>query len=614
MIPHGMAMATDRITFDVGGRRVRDLNGNGQLDPYEDPRLPVEERVDDLLARMTLEEKAGLMFHPPIGIGSEGELIDGPSPFGGDGTTRLVAERHINHFNIYAAPNARRTAEWHNRLQRVAEGTRLGIPVTISSDPRHSFDENPATSWGAGAFSQWPEPIGFGAAGDEELVEQFGAIARQEYRAVGIHVALHPMADVATEPRWARTVGTFGEDFELVGKLTAAYIRGFQGAELGPGSVACMTKHFPGGGPQADGEDAHFPYGKDQVYPGGRFEDHLRPFEAAFAAGSAQIMPYYGRPVGTDLEPVGFGFNKEVITGLLRGRFGFDGVVCTDWGLVTDATMPDGSIFEAKAWGVEELDATERLFLIVEAGCDQLGGETLPELLVALVESGRIAEARIDASVRRILRDKFRLGLFDDPYVDPDAAALICGNDAFRVAGAEAQRRAMVMIANDGLLPLDAGARVYVDGLDVDAAAAYGQVVTDPADADAAIVFRHAPYEARNATFIESLFHAGSLEFPAAERHRILEIAGAVPTILVVHLDRPAILTELVPACGAVIGTFGASPQAILDLAFGRFAPSGKLPFELPSSMDAVRQQLPDVPCDSEAPLFPLGHGLTNGV
>jgi beta-glucosidase len=609
MIPRGMA--ADGVTFEIDGRRVRDLNGNGQLDPYEDPRRSVEERVEDLLGRMTLPEKAGLMFHPPIGIGPEGELLDGPSAFGGEGPTRLVAERHLNHFNIYVAPDARRTAEWHNRLQLVAEGTRLGIPVTISSDPRHSFDENPVTSWAAGSFSQWPEPIGLGATRDEELVRRFGDIARQEYRAVGIHVALHPMADVATEPRWARAAGTFGEDFELAGRLTAAYIRGFQGDELGPTSVACMVKHFPGGGPQADGEDAHFPYGKDQVYPGGRFDEHLRPFESALAPGAAQIMPYYGRPVGTELEPVGFGFNRGVITGMLRGRYGFDGVVCTDWALVSDTPMPDGSVWEAKAWGVEELDAADRLLKIIEAGCDQLGGETLPELLVELVESGRIQESRIDESARRILRDKFRLGLFDDPYVDPDAAVTLCGSDDFRAAGSEAQRRAMVLLANDGLLPLASGARIYVDGLDAEAAAAYGEVVAQPSDADAAIVFRNAPFEPRTGTFIEALFHAGSLDFPADERERVLELARTVPTILIVHLDRPAILTGLADACGAVIGTFGASPDAMLDLVFGRFSPGGTLPFELPSSMDAVRRQLPDVPCDSEQPLFPFGHGLT---
>jgi beta-glucosidase len=296
---------------------------------------------------------------------------------------------------------------------------------------------------------------------------------------------------------------------------------------------------------------------------------------------------------------------------MLRGRYGFDGVVCTDWALVSDTPMPDGSVWEAKAWGVEELDAADRLAKIVEAGCDQLGGETLPELLVELVRSGRISESRIDESARRILRDKFRLGLFDDPYVDVEAAERICGSDAFRAAGAEAQRRSVVVLANDGVLPLAPGAKIYVDGLPASAAAAYGEVVADPADADAAIVFRHAPYEPRNATFIESLFHAGSLEFPADERDRVLDVARAVPTIFVVHLDRPAVLTDFAEPCAALVGTFGASPETILDLVFGRYSPTGKLPFELPSSMDAAARQLPDVPCDSERPLFRFGHGLS---
>ena len=570
---------------------------------FRDPTRSLDERVDDLLGRLTLEEKAGLMFHPAIMVGPNGELAAD--------SAELVAERHVNHFNIYFTPGPGPLAEWHNRLQEIAAGTRLGIPVTISSDPRHAFDENPATSWSAGSFSQWPEPIGLGAIGDEELVRRFGDIARQEYRAVGIHVALHPMADIATEPRWARIGGTFGEDAAAVGRLAAAYIRGFQGDELGPESVACMTKHFPGGGPQAGGEDPHFPYGKDQVYPGGAFEHHLTPFEAAFAAGTAQVMPYYGRPVGTDLEEVGFGFNREVITGLLRGRFGFDGVVCTDWALVSDLPMPDGSTWEAKAWGVEQLDAAGRLQKIVEAGCDQLGGEALPELLVELVRGGRIPESRLDESARRILRDKFRLGLFDDPFVDPADAERVCGSAAFRAAGAEAQRRALTLLTNDGTLPLAGRPKLYVDGLPIEAAGAYGDVVERPEDADVAVVFRPAPYEPRNGSFIESLFHAGSLDFPEDERDRLLALAAAVPTILVVHLDRPAILTGLTDACAAVVGSFGAAPEAILDLVVGRFAPTGKLPFELPSSMDAVRRQLPDVPCDSERPLFPLGHGLT---
>jgi beta-glucosidase len=610
-------MATEMLTFEIDGKRVRDLNGNGRLDPYEDPRVPTEERVDDLLAQMTLEEKAGLMFHTFIEIGPNGEVLDNPLPVDpgqvADAAQILITERHLTHFNVRETPqDARHVAEWHNAVQRLAEDTRLGIPVTISSDPRHAFNENRATSFAAGWLSQWPEPIGLGATRDADLVRQFGEIAGAEYRAIGIRVALHPMADVATEPRWARIAGTFGEDFELVATMTAAYIRGFQGEVLGPTSVACMTKHFPGGGPQGnDGEDPHFPYGKDQIYPGGRFEDHLRPFEAAFAAGTAQVMPYYGRPVGTGLEPVGFGFNRGVITGMLRERYGFDGVICSDWRLITDELMPDGSFFEARPWGVEDLATAERLLRLVDAGCDQLGGEALPELLVELVRDGRVSEARIDESARRILRDKFRLGLFDDPYVDSDAAARICGSDQFRAAGLEAQRRSLVLIANDGLLPLKPGVRLYVDGLSREAALAYGGVVDHHADADVAIIFRPAPYERRNARFLEAYFHAGSLEFPDDEREHILELARSLPTILIVHLDRPAILTGLDEACAAVVGAFGATSEVILDLLFGRVSPTGKLPFELPSSMEAVRRQLPDVPCDSEQPLYPYGHGLT---
>jgi beta-glucosidase len=587
----------------------RDLNGNGRLDPYEDPRRPVEERVDDLLAQLTLEEKAGLMYHPPIGIGPDGSLLDEPAPFSPVPTSELVRGRHINHFNIYWSPGPRETAAWHNRLQRLAEETRLGIPVTISSDPRHGFSDNPATSLSSGALSSWPEPIGLAAAGDAELVRAFADIERQEYLALGIRTALHPTADLCTEPRWARTSGTFGEDAELASRLLAAYIRGFQGDELGPEGVACMTKHFPGGGPQADGEDPHFATGKDQIYPGGNFEYHLRPFEAAFAAGTAAIMPYYGRPVGTELEEVGFGFNQQVVTGLLRERFGYDGVVCTDWGLVTDADLGDW-VFPAKCWGVEELSAADRLAKIIDAGCDQLGGENDPALLVELVRSGRVDEARLDESVRRLLRVKFRLGLFDDPYVDEDAAARIAGRDDFRRAGEDAQRRSLVLLANDGALPVRSRPRLYVEGVDRAAAAAYGDLVDAPEDADLAVLRIAAPYEPREG-FLESMFHQGSLEFPVAERERIRGVTERVPTVVDVFLDRPAILTEVAAGAAALVASFGAADAAVLDLVFGRFAPSGKLPFELPSSTAAVLQQLPDVPYDSESPLFAFGHGLT---
>jgi beta-glucosidase len=570
------------------------------LRSYLDATCPLEERVEDLLSRMTLDEKAGLMFHAPIFMNEDGTLLDG--------TVERIADLHLNHFNIYFAPPPRQHAEWHNRIQDVARSTRLGIPVTISSDPRHGFAENFAAAWTAKGFSQWPEPIGFGALRDEDAVREFGDIARREYRAVGIHVALHPMADLATEPRWARIMHTFGEDAELAGRLVAAYVRGFQGEVLGPDSVACMTKHFPGGGPQLDGEDPHFPYGKDQVYPGGMFEYHLQVFEAAFAAGTAQIMPYYGRPVGAGVEEVGFGYNRDVVTGLLRERFGFDGVVCTDWGLVTDTPLPDGSVFEAKCWGVEELSVAHRLVKIIEAGCDQLGGEELPGLLVQLVREGRISEARIDESARRLLRDKFRLGLFDDPYVDPDEAERVCGSPEFRAAGERAQRRSAVLITNRGLLPLSPDSRVYADGI------GYEGSVERPEDADVAIVRRIAPFEPRTNGMLESLFHAGDLDFKQPELDALLDLARRVPTVLVLHLERPAVIPELVEACDAVVAVFGASDAAVLDILFGRANAEGRLPFELPSSMAAVREQLPDVPGDSRAPLFQFGHGLGSTI
>ena len=339
----------------AGGQVVRDLNKNGKLDIYEDPRRPVDERVEDLLGQMTLEEKAGLMFHTILAVGQDGEPVEGMSQFGPVSTTDLISARLISHFNVHQLPEPRLAVAWHNKIQALAEDTRLGIPVTISSDPRHAFSDNPLTSLHAGALSLWPEPIGLAATRDPELVLQFGDIARQEYLAMGIRVALHPMADLATEPRWARINGTFGEDAELSAQMVKAYILGFQGERLGPQSVACMTKHFPGGGPQKDGEDAHFSYGREQVYPGNNFNYHLHPFESAFEATTAQIMPYYGMPVDTELEPVGFGFNKDVITGLLREKYGFDGVVCTDWGLLTDKHIGD-RVMKARAWGVEAFE------------------------------------------------------------------------------------------------------------------------------------------------------------------------------------------------------------------------------------------------------------------
>ncbi|MEZ4707836.1 MAG: glycoside hydrolase family 3 protein [Caldilineaceae bacterium] len=592
----------------------RDLNHNGQLDPYEDSRLPVETRVGDLLARLTLAEKVGLMFQTFAAHVFDGgaSLLEGDISQSAPG--QMVVKQQMNHFNFPNFAETRLAAEWQNRMQELAESTRLGIPITFATDPRHAFSNNPAVSARGGRFSKWPEPIGLAATDDPALVERFADIARQEYLAIGIRVAIHPMADLATEPRWGRINGTFGEDAELASRMISAYIRGFQGEELGPQSVACMTKHFPGGGPQKDGEDPHFPYGKEQIYPGDNFDYHLRPFEAAFEANTAQIMPYYGMPIGLEYEEVGFGFNKAIITELLRGHYGFDGVVCTDYGLVEDKHIMGGTM-QATAWGVEHLSVPERVQRIIEAGCDIFGGETCTKILIDLVESGQVSEARVDESVRRILRDKFRLGLFDNPYVDIDAAVQLVGNADFVAAAMEAQRKSIVLLKNGAtspVLPLSGRPKIYVERIDPAIASAYGDVAVKLDEADVAILRLDTPFQTRDTgNFLERMFHAGDLDFKGDEKARILAVLAQKPTIVVMHLDRPAVIPEIAEACAALLGEFGADDRAVLDVIFGRVKPSGKLPFELPGSMDAVAQQKPDVPYDSAEPLFSFGHGLT---
>ena len=609
-------------TLKEQGVTYRDLNKNGRLDPYEDFRRPVAERVEDVLGQMTLEEKAGMLFITIIAMNDDGTLMERPSPsnpfsFMSPINSDLVLGRLMNHFNVTQVAEPNVMAAWHNRIQKLAERTRLGIPVTIASDPRHAFSNNPAASLFAGAFSQWPEPTGLGATRDTALVKAFAEIARQEYRAVGIRLALHPMADLATEPRWARINGTFGEDAALSAQMLRAYIRGFQGATLSAESVAPMTKHFSGGGPQEDGWDAHFPYGANQVYPGNNFDYHLIPFEqGAFPARTAQIMPYYSIPVGQTGEDVGFAFNKEIITDMLRGRYGFDGVVCSDWSLLTDKKMLVMTMIEATGWGVEDQTPEGRAKKALEAGIDQFGGEVEVGLIVNLVESGQVDESRIDVSVRRLLRDKFVLGLFDDPYVDAEAADGIVGRADFKEAGALAQRRSIVLLKNaDGApgktLPLQGQPNLYVENMDPAVAAKYGTVVETPEAADVAILRLNTPFEPRpGGSLFESFFHQGDLDFKGEEKARILTILKTVPTIVDLYLERPAVVPEIAAESAGLLANFGASDEAVLDVIFGKFNPSGTLPFELPSSMEAVENQQEDVPYDSENPLFEFGFGL----
>jgi len=398
--------------------------------------------------------------------------------------------------------------------------------------------------------------------------------------------------------------------------MATAYIKGYQGEKLGPNSVAMMTKHFPGGGPQKNGLDPHFPFQKGEVYPGNNFNYHLIPFEAAFKAGTAAIMPYYGVPMGQKGIPeVGFSYNKAIITELLRKKFHYDGVVCTDWGLVTDTKL--GAInFVARAWGVENLNTEERVQRIIDAGVDQLGGEEIPDVIVKLVKDGKISESRINESIVRLLRLKFELGLFDNPFVDEKKAADIVGSPAFMQAGQDAQRRSLTLLKNDGhILPLAPNKlKIYIKNINPKVAALYGTVVDDPKQADIAIIRLQTPNypipEAKG-NFIATMFHWGDLDFKGQALQDVLDLEKTVPTVVDIYLDRPAVIPEISANAKALIANFGSNDVALLDVVFGKYKPEGHLPIEMPSSMEAVRNQKEDMPYDSKGPLYKFGFGLS---
>lgn len=592
------------------GTPFRDLDGDGVMSPYEDPRRSPEERTADLLGRLSPREKAGLVFQEIL----PGAVPDVDDAQEGSGAHRLLVDLLVNHVNVHDTGRPQDAARRHNRLQLLAEASPHGIPLTVSSDPRHGFRENVGASFRAQHGSAWPEPLGLAALGDPDRVREFAGYARREYLAVGIRAALHPTVDLATAAGWARQYGTFGQDPTLAGDLARAYLDGFEGTELGPDSVACTTKHFPGGGPQQDGEDPHFPYGREQVYPGGRFEDHLAPFRAVLARGTAGIMPYYGMPVGLvrdgeAVEEVGFGFNRQVVTGLLRGELGYDGVVCTDWGLVTDTEVA-GRPLPARAWGVEHLSALDRVAKVLDAGCDQFGGESCPDLVLELLATGRLTRERLDDSVRRLLLVKFRLGLFDDPFVDEAAAQALSAHPEAVAAGRLAQSESLVRLVGDGALPTLTATRWYVEGLDPAAVPDGVAVVATPAEADVAVLRREAPFDPRDDYFLEAAFHAGTLEFSPDQVERVATVAREVPVVLVVTLDRPAVLTPLLPHCTALLGAFGVSDEALVDVLTGTLTARGRLPFDLPRSEAAVRAARPDVAGDTPDALFRAGDGF----
>nr|AGU10868.1 Glycosyl hydrolase family 3 N terminal domain [uncultured organism] len=607
----------------------RDLNRNGHIDPYEDPRLRPDERVDDLLARMTLEEKVGTMLHAslPSGdpVGASGSSYDMAA------VRRIVQERNITSAITRLSVSPRDLADQNNSVQRVAGQTRLGIPVTISTDPRNHFQAVLGASTRGGGFSLWPETLGFAALRDPARVRRFAEIARLEYRAVGIHMALSPQADLATEPRWPRVAATFGSDPALVSRLVGAYIEGFQGSSSGltRDGVATIVKHWVGYGAEPNGFDGHNFYGRVARLDDKSFAKHVSAFDGAFAANTAGVMPTY--PIikgvtldGRTLEAVGAGFSHQLLNDLLRSRMRFGGIVLSDWAITNDCPEscraptrdnPQSPAAIGMPWGVETLSKQARFAKGVNAGIDQFGGVDDPAPLLAAVRKGEISIARIDASVRRILIPKFVMGLFDNPYVDPAAAGRIVGAPAAQHEADNLQREAQVLLKNQqGFLPLRTnGHRVWLYRIDPEVARRAGfTVVADPSMADVAIVRMDAPAERLHPYhFFGSRQNEGRLHFIDGDSdYEALKRASSVPTLVAVNLDRPAILTNVRDKARALIVTFGASDAAILDVATGRARARGRLPFDLPSSETSVARQDPARPDDSEKPLYRFGAGI----
>jgi len=537
-------------TIAEDGFVFKDLNRNGTLDPYEDWRIPAGERAKDLASRMSIEQIAGLMLYSshqavPANLGwnvstygnRSFEESGAAASDLSDSQRKFLVEDNLRHILITTVESPGIAAKWNNNVQALCESLGLGIPANNSSDPRHQTVANAEYNAGAGGeISMWPGSLGLAATLDPGLVRKFGRIASREYRALGITTALSPQIDLATEPRWNRVNGTFGEHPRLAADMAQAYVDGFQTSsgdmEIDSGwgyeSVNAMVKHWPGGGSGEGGRDAHFSFGKYAVYPGNNFDMHLIPFtEGAFrlegkTGAASAVMPYYTISYGIDRahkENVGNSYSRFIISDLLRGKYLFDGVICTDWGVTKDEAAVDS--FGTTPWGAETLTAAERHYKILMAGVDQFGGNddagpVIEAYRMGVQEHGeRFMRSRMEQSAVRLLKNMFRTGLFENPYLDIADTESVVGNAEFMKEGYAAQLKSIVMLKNrSGTLPVKKPATVYVPQrftpagrdffgneipeslsypIDIDITGRYFNVTHNPEEADFALVVIESP-------------------------------------------------------------------------------------------------------------------------
>lgn len=676
--------------IEVDGFKFKDLNGNGKLDPYEDWRLPTNERIRDLISQMNSREKAGMLVlqekkmgrstlegeatsHNGIVSEVEKEVLK-PQPGYEYGTSKMIEDLAIRHIILREteAP-ASEVTEWVNTLQEIAEETRLGIPVLILSNSRNELTEaqfdgetNPK------AFTQFPGTLGMTATRNEELIQSFAEIGHKEFLHTNIRKGYMYMVDTATDPRWFRTSGTFGENPEDISKIAERIIPAYQGegGQLNEESVALTIKHFPGGGARENGFDPHYEEGKFNVYPteGSLEKYHLPPFAAAIKQNPSSMMPYYAipsndkshtpqAPFEADFEEeIAFAYNKQFLTDLLRNQMGFKGYINSDTG-----------VLDSCAWGAEDLTKPERVAKMLQAGTDIVSGSNEVEVFQEAIDQGLVAEADLNRALTNLFTEMFKLGLFENPYQDSERADEIVNTEESRAIAYQAHQEAVVLLKNkDNLLPLTSNKtedkKIYVElltkvyseeemmgrsriepasDMSEEIAKLRGQVrqafpeldiVDDYKQADIAILFLEpvsgAYFEATEG-YLDLQIHQDT----NVDLNHIKEIRKHVDKLVIAsRYDLPFIPENIEPLADAKLATFNSYIRATLDVILGKASAKGKLPLTLPANDAAVavdsngqctspndvpgydKEKYMDIPyvyTDSQGNRYEYGFGLT---
>ncbi|MCT9819870.1 glycoside hydrolase family 3 protein [Microbacterium sp. W1N] len=449
----------------------KDLDGDGELDTFEDWRVEAAERAAAYAETLSAEQISGLMLFSS----HERSPADGLT----DAQKTYLDESNLRNVLNAGGSDVEENVTWVNAMQAyvetLADKDRPYVPANFSSDPRSEAQSGSTYTGEATGVSLWPSVLGLASTFSAETVEEFGRVASQEYRALGISNALSPQIDLATEPRWLRVSGTLGENADLAQELAAAYVSGFQstydadGKNIGWGidSVPTTIKHAPGDGAGEGGRESHTNAGKYAVFPGDNLDEHASVFAAA--KDSLGMMTNYSIVLGADGTPllgdeaVGTAYNSEALS-YIRDEVGFTGAIVTDWGVMTGSKDPEA--FIATAWGAEDMAPVERYFTVLRNGVDMFGGVNdathILEAYDLWNERFEAGEVEVDADTRwaesgaRILTAYFAPGLFDSPFVDLERSKEIVGSEANVEAGLAAQLDSVVMLKNDGTVAEDA--------------------------------------------------------------------------------------------------------------------------------------------------------------